>query len=150
MPSEHHVLISLEERHADNIFSGLKKVELRRRSMNIDKGTIVWIYVKYPIAAIVGKAVVEESFSLAPISLWKRFSSISGLTKDEFFEYFDGLSKGFAIGLSQAAKLDRPISLDDLRRITPGFHPPQFFKRFDSDNALLRSVKRHKMLPYAA
>ena len=41
-----NILISLESRHAKNIYSGEKKIELRRRTMHVTPGTTVWIYEK--------------------------------------------------------------------------------------------------------
>jgi predicted transcriptional regulator len=99
MDETEHVLISLEERHAENIFAGKKHVELRRRAMNVKAGTIVWIYVKLPVGRVVGYAKVSAAHSLAPSSLWKRFAGVCCITRSEFFAYFEGLSKGFALGL---------------------------------------------------
>lgn len=139
-----HVLVSLEARHAENILSGAKRVELRRRRMNIESGTTVWIYVKQPVAAIIGKATARTLCYLEPSLLWKRFSSISGLSKDEFFGYFDGVSEGFAIGLVDPQRLKAPLHLEDLRKAVPGFHPPQFFKRFESESFVLQLVQKNQ------
>lgn len=113
--------------------------------MNVENGTTVWVYVKQPTGAIVGKFTVSASFSLTPRTLWEKFSATSGLTRTEFFDYFEGLSKGFAIGVTSAEKLSSPISLGDLRKVAPCFHPPQFFKRLNPDNVLLRSVQGSKV-----
>jgi predicted transcriptional regulator len=41
MNDSKHLLISLEERHAVNIFAGTKRVELRRREMHVEPGSTV-------------------------------------------------------------------------------------------------------------
>ena len=140
MTKDEHVLISLEERHAENIFSGRKRVELRRRPMKVSIGATVWIYVKLPVGSMMGCARVSDSYVLAPSTLWRRFSGVSGLTRDEFFDYYDGVSTGFALALKDVERLPRSISLDALREALSGFQPPQFFKRIDADSPLLSIV----------
>ena len=135
-----HILISLEENHADNIFLGRKHVELRRRRMNVETGTIVWIYVKQPVGAIVGSARVSSTHVNSPSALWKMFSSVSGLSRSEFFDYFCGVEDGFGLGLDEVRKLSAPISLSTLRKGGKRFHPPQFFARLASGSKILKLV----------
>jgi predicted transcriptional regulator len=124
-----HLLISLEERHARNIFAGTKRVELRRREMQVDPGDIVWIYVKLPVGRLAGHATVETTHTMSPSQLWRRFGSRSCLEKAEFFDYFAGVEKAFALCLTDAQALPNPLSLADLREASTGFQPPQFFSR---------------------
>lgn len=136
MTANDHVLISLEERHANNIFAGTKRVELRRRTMHVTNGTVIWIYVKRPIGSVLGQAVVAATHTLTPNQIWRRFGSCSGLAKAEFFDYFDGLSTAFVLELKDVQKLREGISLDELRGASSGFHPPQFFTRIDPLSSL--------------
>ena len=141
MFDNHDVLISLEERHAENIIRGTKLVELRRRRMNVPVGAVVWMYVKSPTAAVIGRASVSEVHSLAPRTLWQRFSNTCGLTRVEFFSYFSGTTKGFALSLSNVERLTDPVSLGQLRQSGSQFHPPQFFMRLKQGSALLKRLK---------
>lgn len=129
MNDKSHVLISLEERHANNILAGTKQVELRRRTMNVEPGSTVWFYVKKPVGAVVGYAVVGTTFSAAPSTIWRKFGAVAGLSKAEFMGYFNGLSTASAMGLDKPRKLTKPISLEELRTAAPSFQPPQFFCR---------------------
>jgi predicted transcriptional regulator len=135
-----HVLISLEARHAENILSGLKQVELRRRSMNVTAGTTIWMYVKLPLGRVVGSVRVKDFCSLAPSTLWKRFADVSGLTRNEFFTYFGGVSRGFALELEAPQRMPVGVSLTELRSIVTGFQPPQFFLRLPPDGAVLKAI----------
>src|SRR5688572_21637747 len=121
-----NLLISLEERHAENIIRGTKLVELRRRRMHVPSGAIVWLYVKKPLAAVIGRASVSEVHSMSPPRLWQRFSTSTGLTRGEFFTYFSGVSQGCALELSNVERLSEPITLLELRKAGPSFQPPQF------------------------
>jgi predicted transcriptional regulator len=141
MDEAEHVLISLEERHAENIFSGRKHVELRRRTMNLEAGTVVWIYVKLPVGKVIGCVRVEASHSLAPLSLWRKFARVCCIERDEFFDYFEGVSKGFALSLSEPQRLEGSVSLRELREASSGFQPPQFFVRLSPNSPLLDAIR---------
>lgn len=131
-----HLLISLEPRHATSILAGTKSVELRRRTMRINTGDLVWLYAKKPIGAVVGYAVVSTCVESAPSSVWRQYGSVSGILKTEFATYFDGAASAFAVELSSPKTLRHPVNLDDLRTTIPDFHPPQFYCRLTSKSAL--------------
>jgi predicted transcriptional regulator len=145
MENTEHVLISLEERHANNIFAGKKHVELRRRAMNVKTGTVVWIYVKLPVGRVVGCVRVSAAHLLAPSTLWRRFAKVSGITHREFFDYFDGMPKGFALGLQDPQRLAGAISLAELREASAGFQPPQFFIRLAPGSPLLHALEGNRV-----
>jgi predicted transcriptional regulator len=131
-----HVLISLEERYAKNILAGTKQVELRRRTMHVEPGSTVWLYVKKPVGAVVGFAIVGTTYSGAPNTVWRKYGAVSGLSKAEFMNYFEGAVVASAMALSGSKKLKTPVTLDALRIVIPGFHPPQFYCRLDNDTSL--------------
>ncbi|MFS2049371.1 hypothetical protein ACEN9J_19525 [Variovorax sp. Varisp41] len=142
MNNPQNVLISLEERHAENILDGTKTVELRRRPMHVAIGATVWFYVKVPVGSVIGCAKVAGVHTLAPSTLWNRFGSVSGLQRREFFEYFSGLPAAFALSLKEPCRLATPIPLSELRDASSGFHPPQFFANVASDGPLFRAMSR--------
>ncbi|MFH2134840.1 MAG: transcriptional regulator [Pseudomonadota bacterium] len=144
MRNEEHILISLTPRHAENIFSGKKLVELRRRTMHITPGTKAWIYVKLPIGAIVGRVTIRAMHTSSPTALWRRYGVVSGLSKNEFFDYFNGVSEGVALELDDVKQLRRSVSLAKLREVASGFQPPQFFVRLISSNPVLKVVKANQ------
>lgn len=135
-----NILISLEARYAEGILSGAKRVELRRRHMNVAQGTIVWLYVKQPVASVVGCATVRSIHKSAPSVLWKRFGAVAGISKTEFFDYFAGVRCGLALSLDRGMRLPDPISLKQLRTVTSTFHPPQFFVRLDARSPVLHAI----------
>jgi predicted transcriptional regulator len=126
-----HILISLAPRHAKNIFDGVKHIELRRRPMNVEVGTIVWIYVTLPVGVLMGRARISGLYRAPPKSLWHKFGSVSGLGKNEFLSYLNGLETGNVLALEDARTLHTPLSLQELRHIIGSFNPPQFFIRID-------------------
>lgn len=132
-----HALISLEERFAEAILDGVKRVEFRRRPMRVRVGTTIWMYAKVPVGEVVGSARVQALIRLTPTTLWGRYGEVSGLSKDEFFHYFSGIENGFALLLANPIRLASPFSLNTLRALRAGFHPPQFFQHLASDGAFV-------------
>ena len=129
-----HILISLEPRHAQNILSGRKSVELRRRSVKVEPGDIIWIYSKRPCAAIVGWAEVFAVRSASPQSIWRRHGVQAAVTREEFFDYFNGRSIAYAIELRCVNRLENQLSLETLRATEMNFCPPQFFKKLHQES----------------
>jgi predicted transcriptional regulator len=138
--ADDHILISLEPRHAENILEGRKRVELRRRTMNVSIGSTVWMYAKLPVGSIIGRAIVTAVHVLAPATLWKRFGAVSGISRSEFFEYFGDRDEGIALELSNWRRLTHAFDLESLRRFDHDFQPPQFFTRLRRHAPLLDAI----------
>jgi predicted transcriptional regulator len=126
--STNEILISIKPEHSANIFNSKKKYELRRRKLNIERGTKVWIYSTLPNGFIEGWAIVEDIIAGTPDTLWKHLSEDVSLSKVEYEQYFHNCSVGHAIKLNHIHKLNDPLDLVYLRKNVPGgFTPPQFF-----------------------
>jgi len=141
-----NILISLLPQHASNIFEGYKLVEFRRRTMHITAGTTAWIYVKLPVGAITGRVNISAIHTASPLTLWRRFGAVSGLSKSEFLDYFNGVIEGVALELVDPKILCNSLSLLSLRTIKTSFQPPQFFTRLEPSNLILREVKKRKLI----
>ena len=135
-----HILISLEPRYAEGILDRTKLVEFRRRTMNVKADTTVWLYAKLPVGSIVGRATVRANHNLTPSTLWRRFGSVSGLSRAEFANYFDGVSLGTVLELSHSHRLSSSFSLEALRSFQHKFQPPQFFSRLSVGSPVLAAV----------
>lgn len=137
MANAESIVISLEPRFAEMILSGEKIYELRRRSMRLDRGTIIWLYAKRPVAAIVGYAVLSSIHRGSPTTIWKRVCSEAGISRREYRRYFLGSDKAYALELASHVRLENSMSLGEIRAVEPSFHPPQFFKRIAPDSSIL-------------
>ncbi|NDP47031.1 MAG: hypothetical protein GZ085_01320 [Sulfuriferula multivorans] len=144
MTDKENILISLEPHHAKNIYAGTKRVELRRRTMHVATGTVVWIYEKIPVGSITGSATIKAVYSAPPAQLWQRFGSVSGLTKAEFFEYFSDLTIACALIIEDAQHLQQPLSLASLKNAMVNFQPPQFFIRLAYAHPVLQALHARK------
>jgi predicted transcriptional regulator len=136
------ILISLKPKYAEDIFSGAKTVELRKRRPHVDPGTSVWIYATAPVAALKGYARLERIVTAAPSTIWKTFGDRTGISKAEFDQYFFDCDVAHALVLSEIKGLKHPILLDRMRKMVADFHPPQFFCRLNGAVAGMRLYAR--------
>lgn len=137
LPERENILISVEQKYVARILSGVKRVELRRRSLRIQPGTCVWIYSKSPCAVVAAVATVGGVICGEPADLWRRCGNLAGVTKGEFDAYFAGASVGCAMFLEQICALPQAVTLAALRAQPTPFHPPQFFMRLHRGSGAL-------------
>lgn len=142
MADEDAILISLRPRHAENVFSGLKSVEFRKRRPDAPANTLIWIYATVPTGEILGSAKLETIVTETPSKIWELYGSRSAITKSEFDEYFLDRTVAHAIILKEIKSLVRPVSLGELRAKLNSFHPPQFFLRLNGAATELRLSTR--------
>ena len=137
MPIE-DILISVENRHAQSMLSGLKTVELRRRALKLLPGTRIWVYTKLPKGIVELVAIVDAIECDRPANLWTRHRTKVGITLREFEHYFADVALGYAIVFRQVLPVRRNIDLKKLREACSSFQPPQFFKRLSPNAPELR------------
>lgn len=141
------ILISLQPEHTQNVLSGRKTIELRRRRLHVEPGTRVWIYTKQPRGCIEAVAVLGAVHEDTHDELWRRFGAQVGISRSAFDAYLAGTERGYALEFTSVSALSAAIDLEEIRSTVRCFHPPQFFKRLDpngSEIALLakRTVRR--------
>lgn len=122
------ILMSIRPIYSDLIFGGQKKAELRRRTPHASAGTRVWVYSTAPEKAIVGSFTIADIVKAHLPELWKMVGHASAVERIDFDNYFRGKNCGCAIMLEEPQRLKSPISLNHLREIVPGFHPPQAYR----------------------
>lgn len=121
------LILSIHPQYSEKILAGKKTVELRRRfPLSTAKGTKVYIYSTSPVRAIVGSAEIAGIIKLPIKSIWVKYSKCAFIKKNDFEEYFKGLSEGFALELMNAQTFENPINLEELRERF-NFTPPQSF-----------------------
>ena len=127
------VIFAIRPIHAEKILNGSKTVELRRRfTGGVRPGTLVIIYSTSPTSALTGSARIQDVQRLAVPDIWKKHRSGTCLDKREFEDYFSGVDSGYAIVLTSAKPLPRPVGLPELRKRF-GFEPPQSYQYMRPD-----------------
>lgn len=134
------LLISIQPRYADSIFSGMKTIELRRTRPSVTKGDMLAIYVSAPAQELRGIARISGVAEATPAQLWSQMGHRSGVTYQEFIQYFAGTSHAYGILLSAIERLPTPRSLKQLRDDIPGFCPPQVYRYLDPTQLSLLGI----------
>lgn len=119
------VLFSLKPRYAEGILEGLKTVELRRRCGSLSAGTKMVIYSSAPISAIVGEVEISGVQHTEVARIWHLYGQAALIEKPEFDRYFQGIDRGYAIGVCAPRRYRNPIPLSHLKNF--GFRAPQSY-----------------------
>ena len=132
------IMISIHPEYANAIFRGEKKIEFRKLNIpqNID---YVVLYVTTPEQKITGYFSIKEIIQDKPSELWRRFSHISGTTKDFFNKYYKDQEIGLGLLVDEVNIFKNPCTLE---QIGSGTRPPQSFLYIDSK--FWRNLKRRK------
>ena len=118
------VILSIKPRFARAIMDGSKRYEFRRRIFKNENVDTAYIYATSPVKKIIGRIEIARIIETDLARLWKLSSEYSGLQREEFLSYFDGLERGFSIEIEDVVEFDEPI---DPREMLPDFVAPQSF-----------------------
>lgn len=119
-----NVLLSIEPKYAEAVFSGIKKYEFRRtifKRRDIDR---VYLYSNSTVRKIVGSFEVGIILDGTPQEIWKKCHKYGGISEEDFLKYFAGARKAFAIEIKNAQRFSEPI---DPYSTFVKFTPPQSF-----------------------
>jgi len=122
------VLLSIKPKYVRSIIEGDKRYEFRKtvfKNRGIDR---IYIYSSSPVKKIVGTFEVGGILEDHPHKLWNNVKEYAGINDREFFSYFEGKSRAFAIEIQNLQEFDDPI---DPYETIPGFVPPQSFYYVD-------------------
>ncbi|WP_211745768.1 hypothetical protein [Paenibacillus sp. Marseille-Q4541] len=139
------IILSLQPGPYEEIRSGRKKIEFRRRFIKEPVGA--FIYVSSPVKQIkafieFGKPEQENVSALISIS-----EKLYPGTGDSLKEYFKGMNSGYAIPILSFTEF-APLSLELLKG---GYHfsPPQSYMNLSAnpllEEALLQKIKQKKL-----
>lgn len=137
------LLISLHPRHAQNILSGKKTIELRkkelrtrledadtslgyRRSLTFNR---ILIYETLPTAAIIGSCEVAGVICKNAQTFCNDYQSSLCLTAREIWDYL-GDKAGYGIRIKNPQKIT-PIPLSKMREV--GINPPQGYRYLNDE-----------------
>lgn len=134
MSNRKALLLSIRPQYAEKLFNGIKTVELRKTKPNIKEGDLIYIYVSSPTKALVGVCEVCTVVSAAPDKLWNDISDASGITREQFDDYFANTEVAFGIKIRGIRSFSKPIHLYSLRERWNNFYPPQIYRYLSSDD----------------
>ena len=118
------ILMSIKPQFVEKIRRGEKKFEFRRvlpKHQEVDR---IVVYASKPVGKVVGEISVAGYLTLTVEEMWDATKDISGLTREEFFNYFHGKKNAHAIAIESYQDYEQPLPLDVL---LPGKTPPQSY-----------------------
>jgi len=124
-----NVILSIKPKYSQAIISGIKKVEFRKKIFKrpVDK---VYIYSSSPSKKLIGFFTFIEVVEENPTVLWNKFQDVGGIDKADFFDYFKGSEKGYAIVIETVEKFKKGIDPIDFFE---NFCAPQSYIYIDED-----------------
>lgn len=122
------LLLSVRPRFAHAILDGAKTVELRRTRVTAPVGTMLILYATSPVSSVIGIVELAGHTTGSPDLIWDLCGPSSGVTREEYEEYFAGASIATALHLKAPKTLKSGYKLAELRGFQPSFRPPQSFR----------------------
>ena len=124
-----NVLISIKPEFVEKIISHEKRYEFRRRIFKKEVKNVI-IYSTAPSKKIVGYFELENIIKDSPLNLWNSCSDFAGIDEKDFFNYFLGISKGFALKIGHLELFENFVDTENL----DDFRAPQSFKYIDDES----------------
>lgn len=124
-------LFSIKETYSSRIFDKKKLVEFRRQNVNVKENEPCFVYTSSPVKQITGYFIVKEKIRLPLRQLWDKTKEYAGITKEEFFKYFEGCIEGTAIFIKKVKEFAKALDLTALRQRFGNFNPPQSYCNID-------------------
>jgi type I restriction enzyme S subunit len=122
------VLLSIKPRYVKSIFEREKRYEFRKTIFKNRGINRIFIYSSSPVKKIVGTFEIGGILEDHPVDLWDTVKEFAGIDNRDFFAYFEGKSRAFAIEIQNPQEFGDPI--DPYERM-PGFVPPQSYCYMD-------------------
>jgi predicted transcriptional regulator len=143
MQNNNLLIISVKPEYARKILKGEKTIELRKCApKRVGKNGYILIYVTAPVKELWGIYKIENIFKENPNTLWNNFGSQTGVTKQEFNDYYKENKTAFGIQLQEVKNLFKhSIKLNSLKSLIPGFMPPQTYSYIDKSIINFSSLK---------
>lgn len=125
-----NVLLSIKPEYVDRIISGEKKYEFRRTKIITRRVNHVFIYSTAPVKKIIGEMTYSKVIEGSPEEIWDKCQEYSGISKEDYFKYFNNCKKAYAIEIKDIELFDEPI--DPYIKFIK-FVPPQSFCYINSE-----------------
>ena len=138
-----YLFIVVKPEYANKLISGKKDIELRKMKPNVQPEDYVIIYASAPVKAVVGFGKVKAIIECTPKCLWERYSNRLGINEQSYFSYYDGYHKAIGIEFDMIKSV-MPIGLEELRKVDPGFQPPQIYRYVTNEDIVTVLSKRVK------
>jgi predicted transcriptional regulator len=122
------LLLSIQPRYANAIFSGAKRVEIRRRFSHRWQGARAAVLATSPQHALLGELTIASVREAAPADIWQNFAEGIGCERAAFDAYCAGADAVFAMELSDVTPYLSPVPTSQLSHLLDvELHTPQSY-----------------------
>ena len=137
------LLMSIKTKYANQIFSGTKKFEFRRKSIgdkNCNKK--IYIYSSEEDKSIIGYIIVDKILKGTLDFILKTTDYVDN---QDIIDYFSGCKECFAFHISNYYKFLKPIKLEDIRVSYKKFVIPQFYRYVKIQEPIYEELESRKI-----
>ena len=127
MKRHKYLFIAVKPEYANKLISGEKDIELRKTKPHVQAGDYAIIYASAPAKVVLGYGKIKRIILCSPQEMWANFSSRLGIKEQDYLMYYKNSNKSVGIEFEMIKPIN-PISLTELRRVDPNFHPPQIYR----------------------
>lgn len=139
-------LLSIKPQYAQAILDGCKKVEFRKSNFRRTISHIV-IYATAPVMRVIGWFKPGKVRVSSPSQLWRQFSSVGGIGRQDFDRYYANVESGVAIGVNSPRRLKRHLPLSAVTASPPPqnymYLPQTAIRQIQELQAKKLPAKRH-------
>lgn len=122
-----YLFIAVKPEYANRLISGEKDIELRKTKPHIQAGDYAIIYASAPAKVVLGYGKIKSIILCSPQEMWTNFSTRLGINEQDYLMYYKNSNRSVGIEFEMIKPIN-PISLVELRRVDPNFHPPQIYR----------------------
>lgn len=105
------IILPIKPKYAEKILDGKKWFEYRRKLPNRQVSKIV-IYETTPVKKLVGEVNVIKVIKDSPYNLYEITKDHSGISLEDYIEYFNGANMAYAYVLSKPTRFPEPIGIE--------------------------------------
>jgi predicted transcriptional regulator len=117
------MVLAIDPEFASRIYSGKKKVELRR-TRPARRVTRVFVYETRPVGSVTGWFDVRWVKTFSPTKAWSRFGKSASLSRARFRSYYRNCRHAVVLRIGRARRFGIPMSLWQSFGLS---RPPQSF-----------------------
>lgn len=118
------IILSIKPKYCEEIFSGTKRFEYRRRIFRKDVQSVL-IYATSPICKIVGEFEIEKIIADTPDSIWNQTNRYGGISRESYNQYFQGADIAYALSIAKCIRYNEPLNP---KIIDENFVAPQSYR----------------------
>ena len=135
------LILSIQAVHADRIFNGIKRFELRK---SLPKGAFKRVYLwETGGIGIVGCFDAGDPLRLPINELWTRVGELA-TSEERFCTYFKESRMGCAIPVQCPFRFPEPITKREMVRFDPTFSVPVSYRLVPTDSRLFRALEAER------